>query len=909
MKTLRLLPILFLCATAWPQAFGPIFGPNIPNNATSFVLTNILNGTNAAGILENLSAPRYVTATADLAACGTDGPSSVVTLGYAAAGDSGGGLWNRVAAATYTADGGTVVDGVGCQWVRQWTGPIDPIWFGADPTGATDSRNAIQAAFLAGEDWDRDVVCSDGDYRVITVPGYPIDNRDRSWIGTGGRLWWSLPDGYDFNVATAWTKKETNVFTGVMNNAGALINVTNVTPINCPWNGKGFFAYNTKKWDGLILDCGWGTTDAPTGVVPITGVSFASGEYVYYKVYSNPNSVTDPSGPKFVNCKISNLAGHAFVAIANAVIDHCEFYEMGDHAFYLGGDGQDNNIFSNNRIYGLRTDSGSDYDRDFIFGTKREAIKLQNNSGIQILNNYSTNAYGAGTFAGLYMPEAWDSALTNVVVKGNVAVGHANGVTVTAARNANMTDLTRIYAAIEGNDFRVALYPIYIDGPMGEGSVIKDNYLSSDSLAAGSCIAVVRGNTEDWQYPVHLTIQGNVARGALSFFNFTGPLGKVNIIGNYYKPWTGTGSPAGTHALVYASGGSSPSSWQGMVLNNNTVVDTSVLWYSAAASTYSAGTTYTCSTNAWLDYTKEYKPVVYYSTATNVWWRAVQTSTGQTPGTAGDTYWAPYTRPYGTLALDGNTQKGFTTSALLFSDQTADRRNFVISPAIGSHHFQASANSFFSSGNSALGNTNLIPRTWGPLVSGYRASTETPDGNVPGFPGQLLTTYATGALYQQLGVAAPFTNWAIIPPFYGVTTTTPTVGLRAGGNFLSNDTHYVYNGSGFVPVNMGQGPITALSVTAVSAAINTTAYSTKYKLNPDADRVLTSAPQITDGFEGQIIYVYVDDAEANTVTFTDEGTHANSNLYVGGTGTNVVISAHNSRAFMFTGGSWNLLNH
>lgn len=124
MKTLRLLPILFLCATAWPQAFGPIFGPNIPNNATSFVVTNILNGTNAAGILENLSAPRYVSTFADLAACGTDGPNLVAILGHTTVGDGGEGVFQRVASSTYTTNTVTVMNGVGCQWARVFDGPL-----------------------------------------------------------------------------------------------------------------------------------------------------------------------------------------------------------------------------------------------------------------------------------------------------------------------------------------------------------------------------------------------------------------------------------------------------------------------------------------------------------------------------------------------------------------------------------------------------------------------------------------------------------------------------------------------------------------------------------------------------------------------------------------------------------------
>lgn len=866
------------------------------------------SSSNAPTALLNLSATRYVATAADLAACGTTGPSSVVSLSYANAGDGGGGLWSQVPAATYTADGGTVVDGVGCQWVRQWSGMIDPVWFGADRTGAVDSRNAIQAAFNAANRWECDVVCSQGNYRVCVVPTMPIDCHDRSWIGTGGKLWWSLPDGYDFNPATAWSAHELKTFTGVLNGSGSLVTVNYETLGNWPWNGKGFFAYNAKKWDGLWLDGGWGSTDQPTGCLPITGVSFNSGEYVYYRFYSDPGSFTDNDGMQFVNCTFRNMAGHMTSTVGNGLVRNCDFYEMGDHCFYTG-ESEDNTIIEGNRFYALRDAVGSDYDRTYIFQTKREVIKLQNDSNIQILNNYSTNAFGLGTFVELFLRDVYESPMTNIVIKGNTVVNNNIGILLDGTRKSTHADGIRIYTRIEGNDIDVPGYPIYINGPLGDGSMISGNLLMCRNLTAGALIAVVNDGTYDWQYPVHFIASDNIGRGALSFFSFEGQLGKVNFVNNRYKPWTGTSSPGTTHTFVRAISSTEPAGWQSFTMQGNQVHDCQQLWYSAAASSYSGGTTYTCVTNVFPDYTNEYKPVVYHSTATNVWWKSVKSSVGQTPGVAGDTYWAPYTRPTGALFANDNLVRSYSTTVGIFVDQTTDRRNFTLFPVVGKTDLQGSANSFFSSTSIAsLGNSNQIARSWGPLVSGYRAGTETPDGTVPGFTGQLLTTYASGHLYQQIGTAIPFTNWAIIPPFYGVTTTTPTIGLRPGGSFLSNDTHYVYNGSGFVPVNMGQGPITALSVTAVSAAISTTAYSTKYKLNPDADRVLTSAPQITDGFEGQIIYVYVDDAEANTVTFTDEGTHANSNLYVGGAGTNVVISAHNSAQFMFTGGSWNLIN-
>jgi len=96
-------------------------------------------------------------------------------------------------------------------------------------------------------------------------------------------------------------------------------------------------------------------------------------------------------------------------------------------------------------------------------------------------------------------------------------------------------------------------------------------------------------------------------------------------------------------------------------------------------------------------------------------------------------------------------------------------------------------------------------------------------------------------------------------------------------------------------------------IVGVSGYVSVAAGTSAILVNPNGNYVLTSAPQIADGYTGQVITLFMDAAEANTVTFTDEGTHANSNLWVGGTGTNVVLSAKNPIQFIFSGDSWNLL--
>ena len=57
------------------------------------------------------------------------------------------GLFQRLAIGTYVDDGGTTIfDGLGRAWQRQFTGPVNLGWYGADPLGVEDIQPAWQAA-------------------------------------------------------------------------------------------------------------------------------------------------------------------------------------------------------------------------------------------------------------------------------------------------------------------------------------------------------------------------------------------------------------------------------------------------------------------------------------------------------------------------------------------------------------------------------------------------------------------------------------------------------------------------------------------------------------------------------------------------------------------------------------------
>lgn len=73
---------------------------------------------------------------------------------------------------------------------------------------------------------------------------------------------------------------------------------------------------------------------------------------------------------------------------------------------------------------------------------------------------------------------------------------------------------------------------------------------------------------------------------------------------------------------------------------------------------------------------------------------------------------------------------------------------------------------------------------------------ETPEAKLTANPGSFALVTNSPPYIKMSG--AGNTGWYTLPPFYGVTTSTPTTGLVAGGSFLSNSVWYIYNGSAFV---------------------------------------------------------------------------------------------------------------
>lgn len=78
------------------------------------------------------------------------------------------GTFVRDAADSTTADDNalTIVDALGRRWKRLYSGPMNVLWFGADPSYATDATAAFQAAILAGSWNGTTIYVPNGTYRI-----------------------------------------------------------------------------------------------------------------------------------------------------------------------------------------------------------------------------------------------------------------------------------------------------------------------------------------------------------------------------------------------------------------------------------------------------------------------------------------------------------------------------------------------------------------------------------------------------------------------------------------------------------------------------------------------------------------------------------------------------------------------
>lgn len=159
--------------------------------------------------LARTGAPTFETAqdVRDMTLYGGIIPEVVVTLGALNKADKGGGVWFRDYSSSDIDDLGLtlVLSGSAppARFKRNFTGPIDIRWFGADETGATAADSAIIAAASKG-----DIIISDGTFLVAG----DIDIRARVSFTNGGML--SVPAGKTFVCDALESTTDQQIFVG-----------------------------------------------------------------------------------------------------------------------------------------------------------------------------------------------------------------------------------------------------------------------------------------------------------------------------------------------------------------------------------------------------------------------------------------------------------------------------------------------------------------------------------------------------------------------------------------------------------------------------------------------------------------------------------------------------------------------
>lgn len=262
-------------------------------------------------------------------------------------------------------------------------GQLNIRWFGA-LGGSGDDRNALQATFNAAQTYNLTVFVPKGNFRINrTMPIF----IGTAWFNfaSGGKLWFSLPDGY---VNPNNTVTEPYSATNVLNSSGNYVTWIYAGAPNYPWNGKTecFTGGLNTVIENANIDFGWGSANVPTGVRPITGVRDDLDEFTYYQGFNQC------FGVKFINCNFVNEPGAFIESCSDVVVENSFFGPYGDHTLYSGQDTFGGNTYKNfqflgNKIYPARPQVSILGNASYVFKTSRDALKFRGCGNIIIANN------------------------------------------------------------------------------------------------------------------------------------------------------------------------------------------------------------------------------------------------------------------------------------------------------------------------------------------------------------------------------------------------------------------------------------------------------------------------------------------------------------------------------------------
>jgi hypothetical protein len=268
-------------------------------------------------------------------------------------------------------------------------------------------------------------------------------------LSMGGKFWVSLPDDYT-NTNDYTTPNQTYTANNVLDENGNLVSWTSV-PLQMPWNGKTQVFTRAEGKIEVWIDFGWGTTNVPAGVRPITGIRTNNEEYTYYQGFN------DSRGAQFRGCIMRHAPGAHIEVGYDVSVQFCNFIEFGDHVFYFGQDvlgTQKNYYFTNNTIIAARSAAGTPGNTDYVFQTFRDALKFRGNDNIIVQANAFIGLNGL--LRGITLEVNDDSGnqpgdISNASILGNTFRG-LNFIDMIGARSDDFpTDYRIRNTTIQGN--------------------------------------------------------------------------------------------------------------------------------------------------------------------------------------------------------------------------------------------------------------------------------------------------------------------------------------------------------------------------------------------------------------------------------------------------------------------------
>lgn len=841
----------------------------------------------ASGHAQTTPTARYANVQAMLNANipSTSSAMSALVFARTTADDNGGGLFFYASSSTSTTNWGTIFKPTSSngRWLRQFDGSEIPInWCGADPTGAADSRNAIQAAAnIAATMTNGTVVVPLGQYRVVQTPLSIMLNT--SMVGRGGKLWNSLPTGYvNPNGAEVYTA------TNVLTTAGTYTNVTYSSAWTGAWNGKGemFTPLGSSVIKDLIIDGGWGSTSTPTGVVPIFGINDSTDEYTYYQTF-HTSEATTYSGNTF-----QNIPGVPIEGGYNVTVSGNHFGEFGDHIFYFGQTAgtQTNYVFSGNQILTGRAATGTAGQTNRVGASTRSLLKFRGNQNFTVTGNVANNfaTVPKTIFCEIGVDSAEPGYAERFTITGNTFRGE-RGIDLYAVRST--TSIPAVPAGykvrsgiITGNTFSDATYGVYC-----EECAIENVAFSGNTFTNVEVVAKVLGSLYYTNAVANLSFSENLiyqsASGTQPAFSIGGSIQSLFLYRN--RAWSlNTTTLRSFVAMQAADASGFPGNNMVQVVSGLTQEDNRLNNYDVnrtdnGYTAYAGGTTYPFTTSTMDDGVRQRFCVV---SSGGSLWANTATTTGVAPPTVP---WVAWTRDTTRHRLINNYKIGNISGAsnsfwLVYGSADSTRKhNYTLTTRFNENYNPFGDPIVYDLGTGSTVSTNLWE--WNgvafnpPIAQGAANSFLKNDGTGLGSwvaPTTLSTNHnvvtdGAGALTT---VTYATNVWVITDSGGNLTTTGPPTGGTAG-TVINTGTPLttaipIFNGTDGTNVIPSKVTVTGLT-NLLSGTLTGTNLSGSFALASDSvGKVVPSATTATElGYSSGITSV----AAAATRGFVPSG--------------------------------------